>query len=134
MRLALFLILLVPTLAYSEIVVLNAVPDSKVISSSDGTERITLSQSQRNEFRLLITQKNGKYFWSTRENKELILQMSGAVHIFIEPGGAGYIEVFDTTYLPKSAQPEGKRYLYKEHLRNFHTNITYWGQADEFNP
>jgi hypothetical protein len=56
------------------------------------------------------------------------------INIFIEPGGAGYIEVFDTTYLPKSAQPEGKRYFYKEHLRNLLTNITYWGQADEFNP
>jgi hypothetical protein len=81
MRLALFIILLVPTIGYSEMVVLNAIPQSKIISSADATERTQLNESQQNKFRLLITKKNGKYYWASRKNRELIRKISGAVHI-----------------------------------------------------
>jgi len=127
---------LLPSLSVAESVVLNGVPDSKVSRNAEGSERQNLATnlSKQNEYRVLITKKNEKYYWSTRKNRELIHTTSGAIHIFIEPGGAGYVEVFDNHVVPKSMRPPGKRFFYKEHLRLMLVNITYWGQSNEFNP
>lgn len=136
-RIAIFFVLLnfcFPTLSLSENLVLNGIPVSKVSSSFEDTHRFILSESEQNEFRLLITNKNGKYYWASRGNRELILKISGMIYIFIDPSGGGYIEILDTKIVPEFSQANGKRFLYKEHLRNFLTNITYWGYANEFSP
>ena len=47
---------------YSENLVLNGTPVTKVSSSFEDTHRIILSESEQNEFRLLITSKDGTYY------------------------------------------------------------------------
>ncbi len=51
--------------------VLNALPSSVVYSSSKSTKREELISPKKNEYRLQITKKNGRYYWASRENKEL---------------------------------------------------------------
>lgn len=119
---------------FAQQVVINAVPTSRVTSSSTETNREVVSNSQQNEFRLLITKQNGKYYWATRENRELYYTVSGAFHIFIEMSGAGYITVFDQSVLPDNLRKPGADIQYKEHIRAFMGDITYWGKADEFSP
>lgn len=81
---------------YSESLVLNGTPVTKVSSSFEDTHRIILSESEQNEFQLLITSKDGTYYWASRDNRELILKISGAIYIFLDPMGGGYIEILDT--------------------------------------
>ena len=85
-----------PKVSYSENLVLNGIPVSKVSSSFEDTHRFILSESEQNEFRLLITSKDGTYYWGSRGNRELILTISGAIYIFLDPMGGGYIEILDT--------------------------------------
>ena len=134
MKLLWWLLVFLPLATSAEIVVLNGLPDSRVISNAYGTQREQLSEGKQHEFRILITKKDDRYYWATRENREVFYTTSGAIHIFIDPNGSGYIEVFDNNVLPESRQPGGKRYSYKEHLRLLLENYTYWGQADEFYP
>lgn len=128
----LLVLLALPLLAQQ--IVINATPKSQVTSSSKETKREVLNNSKQNEFRLLITKQNGKYYWATRDNRELFYTVSGAFHIFIEAGGAGYITVFDQSVLPESMRDPGADIQYKEHIRAFMGDITYWGSAEKFDP
>ena len=114
--------------------VINALPTSVVSSNSQSTKREALNASKQSKYRLLITKNNGRYYWASRENKELSYTISGEYHIFIEINGAGYITVFDQKSLPKFMREEGTSFIYKEHVRAFMSNITYWGKASAFNP
>lgn len=103
--------------------VINGLPINKVMSDIEGTELINLSKDEQYSYRLLITKNDGKFFWTSRENRELLFNQTGRFYNFIEPNGAGYIKV---------AKIKGK-YLYMEHLTLGFKNITYWGVAEEFN-
>lgn len=59
---------------------------------------------------------------------------NGAMHLYIDPNGSGYIEIFDQHAQLKSKHPGSKRYYYKEHLRILLTSFNYWGVSDKYNP
>lgn len=121
-----FMIIFVPTLCFSqqEIVVLNGTPLIQCSSSIEGSQNIQLNEGQQAESRLLITKKGDKYFWSTRQNRELTKHQSGIYTIFLEKNGAGYIKVLKNE----------DKVLYMEHMGIGLQTITYWGAADSFIP
>ena len=59
-------------------------------------------------------------------------QKSGAFDYFIEPGGAGYIKIFDSHYPSADVQAKGPRYRFMEHVSIMLGSITYWGSTDRF--
>jgi hypothetical protein len=134
MRIFFICLLLITSTASGEEIVLNATPVSRVTSSIESTAREELTISQGNEYRLLITKDGNDYVWSTRENTNLFLVQSGAFSIFVSKSGNGYIEIFDTSYLPEQAGTPSVRFIYKEHIRNSLGNLTYWGTTDSFSP
>ena len=101
--------------------VVNGSPIKKVMSDIEGTESVTVSEKELPSYRLLITKKDKKYIWASRENKDLIFSKNGAFYDFVEPNGRGYIRVSIT---------DGKC-LYMEHLTLGFKNITYWGIGEE---
>lgn len=117
-----------------ETVVLNTAPSSRVSSSDANTKREALSPAQQQEFRLVIKKRDGKYFWASRENRELLYTMSGAFHIFMDPRGGGYVKVFDKNLLAESFREPGPRFTYLEHNHLWLNTITYWGTANAFEP
>jgi len=123
--------LLVAAPAFAQ-VVLDAKPTVKVESGEGATSRLLLSEPDRTKHRVTITRRDGRYFWTSREDRELLHHGSGAFHYFIEPGGGGYIKVFDTRTLPESMRDPGPRFRYMEHLTLWLGTITYWGASDEF--
>ena len=108
-------------------VVFEGYPLSRVSSDADMTEREELNPAQIKEFRVLIVKRDDKYFWASRENKELIYVTSGAAHWFIAPS-SGYIKIIDLQIL----DPEADKgpLVYVEHLGLFDYMITYWGIGD----
>lgn len=120
-------------------VVLNGLPLFRATCTAGDCKTERLTESQRNEFRVLITRADGEYSWDTRENRALIHRVSGIFHELIAPGGAGYLKVLDQRNLPDplkllTEEFAGAKVLYYEHIHSFFTTITYWGSAEEFNP
>lgn len=112
--------------------VLDARPTVKVESGEGATSRSVLSESERTKYRVIITKRDGQYFWTSREERELVYRPSGAFHTFIDPRGGGYVKIFDADTLPASVRDPGPRFHYMEHLTLWLGTITYWGTADQF--
>ena len=113
-------------------VVLEAKPTVKVESGEGATSRVLLSEPDRTKYSVTIIRRSGRYVWASRDDRELVHHVSGAFHYFIEPGGGGYIKIFDTHTLPESMRDPGPRFRYMEHLTLWLGTITYWGASDEF--
>jgi hypothetical protein len=125
------LLITVPSLARAdERLVFSGTPTVKVESASHASNRVELTPQEQAEYRVLITARNGKYYWASRENKELFHFRSGAFDWFVAPG-SGYIKVVDRTYMLQEAGP---RYLYMEHMTLLLSTITYWGGGEHFQP
>ncbi len=110
--------------AQDQIVVLNGLPMVQNRATFESSTNAELSDSQSNEYRLLIIKQDDNYYWASRNNKQLILRVSGAFQIFIEPSGAGYIKIMSSD--------EGV--LYMEHMSLGLQTVTYWGMASSYNP
>lgn len=116
------ILFLFPTvcLAISEIVVFKGIPVVQNKSSVEESVNFQLSDSQQSESRSIITRKGQKYFWTSRQDRELTRHESGIYTIFLETRGAGYVKVM------RSAD----KVLYMEHMGLGLETITYWGVAD----
>ena len=120
--------LLLPTVAFSStesvVLVLNGIPIVQSKGNIQQSENVKLTESQQNEYRLLITKKGDDYFWTSRENRPLSKMQSGDISIFIESGGAGYIRVSE----------QNGQILYLEHMAIGFQTVTYWGISEKFMP
>ena len=105
----------------SATVVISGLPIKKDMSDIEGTEQVNLSKSEQWNYRLEIVKKGNKYYWASRENKELLFSRSNEFYNFVEPNAAGYIRIAKTE----------SGVLYMEHLTLGMKNITYWGVAME---
>jgi hypothetical protein len=114
--------------------VFDGVPTVKVESGERKTTRFVLSKKERMESRVTIVRREGRYYWASRENKELMRVVSGAFQYFISREGTGYVKVLDSHLLPTSMRPAGPRFQYMEHLPIMLGTITYWGASDKFDP
>lgn len=124
-------ILLVTLPAFAQ-VILEAKPTVKVESNEAATSRFLLTEPERTQNRVTIIKRGDRYYWKTRENRELVHRVSGAFHFFIDPSGGGYIKVFDTHLLPEFVRDPGPRFHYMEHVTLWLGTITYWGTSEEF--
>jgi len=132
--LVLFVLLTFPILGQTQLV-LQGTPSSRTTSSSEGSTDETLTEAQKNEFRLLITKLGDEYIWASREQRQLIHYESGVFHYFVNPQGGGYIKVYDQNTLPDSMRdPTKPRIVYLEHLSLWLQTTTYWGSAEAFEP
>ena len=102
-------------------VIMSGLPIKKDMSDIEGTEQVELSKEEQWNYRCEIVKKGNKYYWASRENKELIFSRSGDYYNFVEPNAAGYIRVVETE----------NGVLYMEHLTLGMKNITYWGVSIE---
>lgn len=107
-------------IAQTEVVVIKGTPIIQNKSSVEESVNFQLSESQQAESRLIITRKGHKYYWTSRQDRELAKHESGIYTIFLETKGAGYVKAM------KSAD----KVLYMEHMGLGLETITYWGVAD----
>lgn len=117
--------------AYSR-TILDLKPLSRVESSESATKRFLLTPQERADRRITIVEIDGKYFWATREHRELFHTSGGAVHYFISPEGSGTIKVIDTHYLYRDPKDKSPRWIVIEQVGIISTTITYWGRTEEF--
>lgn len=133
-----------------DLVVLDAVPTIKVVTSAEHTVRVELEPEQREDARVRIVIRDGKLIWDTGGGHELNYHESGSHHFFIDPLGGGYVEVGDyrtkaEAGFLKSGEPpivfmwHSRRWGLDFRTGAFHSRylletVTYFGVAKEFNP
>lgn len=83
-----------------------------------------LEEKDSKEYVCMITRKNGKYFWSSRDNKEMTKHASGNFVVFSADDGTGYVKF--TPHMKDSPLD------YMEHLHDKLFTITYWGKSSVY--
>jgi hypothetical protein len=114
-------------------VILDLLPTSRVTSNEAFTKRDVLTPKERAELRITIVQHDGRYYWASRQNRELIHVSSGLVHYFISLEGSGTVKLFDMQPLMDDPQAKSPRWAIVEQIGFMTTTITYWGETDRFN-
>lgn len=96
----------------------------------DGT-RESLSPAEAEQYRCLIHTKGGKYYWASRENKELVRTVSGTFETFMARDGSGYVRIIRSGHKSSAAlmSETATKYDYVEHLLIGLVTITYFGVA-----
>ena len=104
------------TLAYELVFVGN--PSTKTELVSDKVTQKNLNAARQQELQVAIVKKGARYFWKTREMKELEKHESGKFTTYLATDGAGYIKI-DSNASQATA--------YIEHLTLGLNTITYQG-------
>ncbi len=113
-------------------VVVEGRPVARVDSSEDATKHGALPEIEREKLKVVIVRKGSRYFWASRENRELERRVSGPFHYFIDRAEGGYVRIFDRSTLPESMRPEGARFEYTEHVPVWRGTLTFFGTVDRF--
>lgn len=77
------------------VVVLEGRPVARIESAEDGTRHQPLADADREKLRVVIRRQGNRYFWASRENRELERRVSGPFHYFIDRAEGGYVRIFD---------------------------------------
>ncbi|VAX27471.1 hypothetical protein MNBD_NITROSPIRAE01-2275 [hydrothermal vent metagenome] len=102
------------------------IPIIQTRSSIEISHNVTLDNNEKMLNQLVIIKDEGKYYWETRDRKELLLHKTKHFDLFIDPSSGGYIKIIQ--------QADG-RYVYMEHTSNKNLKVfTYWGIATTYNP
>tara|TARA_Y100000746_G_scaffold219427_1_gene216911 strand:- start:409 stop:804 length:396 start_codon:yes stop_codon:yes gene_type:complete len=127
MKFLFLLILLIScsTISVAETIVFSAYPIKKTEIFNFTSSDIKLKDQEYLDYQCIIVKKNDKYYWKSREYKELLKVESGSFHIFIAKNGAGYIKI-------KKEQIIGLDYLYMEHIHLGLDSITYFGHLGSY--
>jgi len=109
--------------------VFAGIPAFKV--SEGGLERHPekLFREQAVNLGCVISEISGKYYWATRDNKEMVRWSGGAFITFTAIDGSGYVRIVDAN--AKSAaslmSPTEASFDYVEHLLIGLRSVTYFG-------
>jgi len=129
-----FLAIAVPLFA-KELIVLTGVPEIKI--SEGGINRLpeNLTKDKAIKFKCTITQIDDKYYWTSRENVELVPITSGAFITFWAVNSSGYVRIVrpemkeEVRKIGAMAGDPEERYDYVEHLLLGLKSVTYYGKA-----
>ena len=112
-------------------VIFTGIPVLKI--SEGGLNRVMedIKEDKALEFKCTITKVGEKYFWSSRNNIELIRIKSGAFVTYVAASDAGYVR-FIVPEMKEDAslmEETEKKYDYVEHMLIGLRSVTYYGKS-----
>ena len=117
-----------PTFAQAK-TVFAGIPSIKI--SEGGVERLVekLERSIAVNVTVVVSEINGRYYWASRDNKELRLSEGGAFNTFTAVDGSGYVRLLNPQMKSAAAleYPSAKAFDYVEHLLIGLNSVTYYG-------
>ncbi len=127
-----FIVCLLTNLCNAQSFSFTGIPSVKI--SEGGVERIAerIEPSKVQYISCVIRELDGKFFWVSRENKQLVkIDTRGAFLIFLAVDGSGYIrlikpELKDAASLMSATE---KSFDYIEHLLLGLRTVTYYGKS-----
>jgi len=115
----------------AEKVIFSGVPVLKI--SEGGISRVVedIKEDRALEFKCTITKIGDKYFWTSRDNVELVTIQSGAFLTFVSTTGSGYVRVILPEMKDAAAcmDETEKKYDYVEHMMIGLKSVTYYGKS-----
>ncbi len=114
-------------------IIFSGSPINKSVNSGLEVQSGEVPTAEKNKYKLVITEEDGKYFWTTRDNNELtrIVNNTGMYVTYVAKNGSGFIRVQDPS---ATATLHDKipayQYDYMEVLLQGLIIITYFGSAD----
>jgi len=103
--------------------IFNGTPSKKIEVYAQESKVFLLSPEEQEEYKVIISKRNGRYYWSSRDNVELELHNSGAYQTYTAKTGAGYIRISNA-----SAYYSDNDFTYSEHITLGLNSITYFGR------
>jgi len=130
-----FLAVAAPLFA-KERVIFTGIPEIKIIE--DGVSRVVdanLTKDKAIKFKCTITKIDDKYYWTSRENVELIPIASGVFITYWAANGSGYVRIInpEMAEIVRQGDLVGdtlKKFDYVEHLLLFLSSVTYYGKSE----
>ena len=114
-----------------EEIVFSGIPALKI--SEGGVNRVVenIKTNQVSGLKCIITKIGEKYFWTTRNNVEMIPVKSGIFLTLVAVSGAGYVRIILPEHKGASALMDEteKKYDYVEHMLIGLRSVTYFGKA-----
>jgi hypothetical protein len=125
--LALISFLFVPLSSWAE-EVFAGIPLAKTVLSGEQLQRTLLDEDDQLEFRVVILKEGDRFFWKTREMKEVTRHRSGIFVTFQAVDGSGYVRVesSNAAMINLLGSPD---ITYIEHLKLGLNTITYQGRG-----
>lgn len=79
----------------------------------------------------MISEIGGRYYWATRENTEVVRQVSGAFITYLAINGSGYVRVIDKSVKAAASlmSPTEVEFDYVEHMMLGLRSVTYYGNS-----
>lgn len=126
------LFLLLTSTCYAQNFQFTGTPSVKV--SEGGSERNAerLSSAMSLSAQSRIREVDGKFFWESRGNKQLVKIESGAFITFIAPDGSGYVKIINSSLKDAASLMSSteKNFDYTEHLILGLRTVTYYGKVN----
>src|SRR4030066_538055 len=113
--------------------IFSGVPMTK--SNEGGISRGSQELERKDAINLacVISKIEGKYYWATRENKEMNKFESGAFETYVAVDGSGYVRAIrpDMKEVASLMDKTEERYDYVEHLLIGLRSVTYYGERNK---
>jgi len=118
----------------TEFVVFTGIPEVKI--SESGVNRVdeNIAKDKAIKFKCTITKFGDNYYWTSRENVELLPIASGAFITYWAMNGSGYVRVINPELKDIVKQTAGpgdpeEKFDYVEHLLLCLKSVTYYGKS-----
>ena len=114
-----------------EEVVFTGTPEMRISEGGVSRTPESLAKNEAKEYQCIITKIDDEYYWTTRENVELVPIVGGAFTTFIAANGSGYVRVLNPEFkelIPSMSETE-QNYDYIEHLILGLRTISYYGKS-----
>jgi hypothetical protein len=117
---------------YSQSVIFTGAPSVKVTEGGVERNSENLVQARAKDAICVIMEIEGKFFWASRDNKQLVkIDTGGAFLIFLAADGSGYIRVIkkDLKEAASLMSATERTFDYVEHLLLGLRSVTYYGKS-----
>ena len=102
--------------------IFTGTPRFRVVAHGKAAESVVLSAKETEEYVCRIAVEDGRFLWTSRENKELLRSESGAFTLYMARDGSGMIKIVNDQTVAL------QDYDYFEQLSLGMTTYTYWGE------
>jgi hypothetical protein len=111
--------------------VFSGVPSQKISEAGIDRRVDAISRQLAVNLRCVVSEIDGRFYWASRDNKELIRHRGGSFVTYIAVDGSGYIRVIDPAYKATASAMSSTeaKFDYVEHLLLGLRSVTYHGNS-----
>ena len=105
-------------------------PEVRIVEEGYDRSAKDLSSRLAPHYECVISESDGRYYWTSRENTELARHEDGTFITFVATDGSGYIRVIAPGMKSAAAlaSETGALFDYTEHLTRGLSTVTYYGK------